>query len=421
MGGIGQVFFFCVMGAAAALTLLRSYAFAAVMKPEDFGQYASVIATGAFCGALLSFGLVEKSLKAFPKLFIEGRISALIGLSRDMEKHLFMRVVVLIPIALLVWLVFPQISLAEYLIIPVVAGLVATCSAGASMLRAGHTPTPLAVATLLRALIALAAGAAGAIIWSAAGAIGGEIIGAAAFLILVALHRSKMRLSCKTSDASEQQLSAQEHLLQEWEGKILYFAGLCSAAPIYLDRLVVRLGADDATSLGTYSLLATLSLAASAFVGIVAQVVGPRLIHMSAQDVSGEGRRRYIAKTVMLCVVVMLTGFVIGAWLVIDGPFSAFGASYALTWPLAALAVVLACGQVTVLLDWFLISTNRETSVLSSAALFLLASFVAFLIFVVAKASITVLLSLLGLAKLLQIVSQIAFAWCPQVNRQQVR
>jgi O-antigen/teichoic acid export membrane protein len=411
-GRAGHFAFFAVMGVATVLTLFRSYGFALLMTPEDFGRYASVIAAGAFCGAMLSYGLVEKSLKSFPRLFIEGRISALIGLSIDIEKRLFIRAMALLPAAFLVWLSFPQISLVEYLAIPVVAGLVAACSAGASLLRSAQNPFPLAMASLIRALVALGIGAAGAAMFSIAGAIGGELLGAIAFLAIAGFRRQAMRGEDTTTSA-DQALTLQEIVLQDWEGRILYFAGLFSAAPIYLDRLVVR-AVTDAEHLGTYSLLATLVMAASAFIGIVAQVIGPRLVHIGRDDPTGRHRKTYVLKAIALSVAIMLAGFAIAAWFVIAGPLVAVGTSYGLTWLPLVLAMFLACGQVTVLLDWLLISLNREKAILLSAGLFLTAAVAVFVVFAIIDATVGQLLLMLGLAKCVHVLAQLAAAWpCP--------
>jgi hypothetical protein len=401
--------FFAVMGAASAITLVRSYVFASLLTPDEFGRYASVVAAGAFCGIAISFGLVEKSLKAFPRLYAEGRAAALVDLSRDIERQIVRRAAFALPLAVAAGLVLPVLSMGEYAAVVVIAALVAACSAGASLLRAAANPAPLAAASLLRAVVAMMAGGVGAALLQMPGAIAGEMAGAVVFLGLIALRRRFFAQLALADGGAGDALTTTEIARQNWEGRILFLASLLATAPFYLDRLVVR-SVVDAETLGRYGLLATLPLAASAFVSIVAQVIGPRLVHLAQEDETGRARLGVVTKAIGLSVALMLLLFSAGAWLVLDGKFAMLGAIYGLTWPLVALGIALALGQVSVLLDWLLIAFNREPQVLWSSAAYFSSATLSFLLFFFHFQSIFMMLLALSLSKVVHIALQIAFA-----------
>lgn len=394
--------FFVVMMLASGLTLLRGFAVAAVLSAEDFGLYATVVATGAFAGMLVSFGLIEQTWKAFPRLWARGEGRATVARSRRIDGRLLLRLAAVtlaaVPAGWAAWGGAGAVFVAWTG--PFAAG-VALGSSGSSFLRASGELGRLGRATFLRAALALVLSVALAPWLSWPGAVLGEVLAAAAFLGLVEHERRRLERSAVTVPAA----GGTGPAAAERGGTLVYAAGLMTAAPIYLDRLFVR-GLMDALALGSYAFLMLFNLGANTAVGIFVQKMGPQIVRMGGSGVPVPAVAAYLARWVLGTGLLVAAGIAVAALAVFLTPLDFLAAKYALTPGLFVAVGALCLGHVSVFLDWFLIARDMERWVLAAAAVLLAAMAAACTVLVVAPQPLAVLIWLFAAAKWAQVAVQ---------------
>lgn len=79
--------YFIMMGAAAAFGFAKLLVLALVMPAAQFGSYAGAAGAATVVSALLSFGLLEGTIKRFPRYWADGETGMLVGASKWMSLH----------------------------------------------------------------------------------------------------------------------------------------------------------------------------------------------------------------------------------------------------------------------------------------------------------------------------------------------
>ena len=110
--------FFLLMAASSALALLRGFVLAGILPVDGFGRYAMLFAIGTFAASLLSFGMIERSFKRFPRLCVDGHTAWALNEADRIAKKLGGRAVLAIAICSLILLLASQ---AEWLVAALLA------------------------------------------------------------------------------------------------------------------------------------------------------------------------------------------------------------------------------------------------------------------------------------------------------------
>lgn len=356
--------FFAQMGAASALTLVRGFVLALLLSQAGFGQYALVVAAGTFGAILLSFGMTERTIKRFPRMYADGHADAVLKEADVIARRLTIRAVVMLAVVFGVAALIPRFD-----IVAVGAGatVVALASAWqsiyASVHRASGELSSLANANLARTIAALVLASIGAWTWSWHGAIAGEIagaiIGAGASRYYAVGIKSVVTPSAEPIAAPSREL---------WT----FASFLVIAVPIYLDRATVAAlyGAADA---GTYGFLALFSAAGAALATIIPQKVGPELIKLQKR---GEPLAAQLSLAVLwagvsaLLLLALVAG---GAFAMLVWPLAFLGTKFALDISLMAAIAILCAAQIGTLFDWVLLANDRERHVFAASALYVTA------------------------------------------------
>lgn len=396
--------FFILMALSSALALLRGFALAGLLTVDGFGRYAMLFAIGTFGASMLSFGLIERSYKRFPRLCADGHLATALAEADKIVTKLGGRalIVTLVCLATL-WLAGRSEWQLAVTIAAAVALSAAVQSAYVSLQRADGALTAIGIASFGRAAITLAFGACGAFFLGWNGALLGEISGG---LLGGWISRSYIKASIADDRAvSEKSMDDAPIALEQKE--LWTFAGFLGAAvPLYLDRtFVTMLLGHQAT--GTYALLMLFVMGVYTATAIVSQKVGPELVRMQQRGVSGSVQLGVLSKWCFGLSLLGATSMLAVGWILIDGPLQPYAARYDLHWPLLFAASLLASLQVSHLLEWMLLSHDAERSVFMATVVLLLSLAAAIIVASRAQVDLVTLVWLFAGAKLLQMTSLI--------------
>jgi hypothetical protein len=394
--------FFILMALSSALALLRGFALAGVLTVDSFGRYAMLFAIGTFGASLLSFGMIERSYKRFPRLCADGHLATALVEADKIVVKLGIRALI---VAISCWAVLSLAGRSEWQLASIIAVAVAFSaavqSAYVSLQRADGALTAIGIASFGRAAITLVFGACGAFLLGWNGALLGEISGGllggwiSRFYIKANIGSDRILAENGIGDAS----------IALEQKELWTFAGFLGAAiPLYLDRtFVTMLLGHKAT--GTYALLMLFVMGIYTATAIVSQKVGPELVRMQQRGVSGALQLRALSKWCVGLSAFGVTGMLMVGWVLIDGPMQSYAARYDLEWTLLFAAALLAALQISHLLEWMLLAHDAERSVFIATTVLLLSLAAAIMVAFQAQVDLVALVWLFASAKLTQLIS----------------
>ncbi len=397
--------FFSLMAASSALALLRGFILAALLSPDGFGRYAMLFAIGTFAASLLSFGMIERSFKRFPRLVVDGHADQALTEADRISKTLALRAAAAAAICIPVLLVLGETGwVASALLAAGVAFSVGWQSIYISLQRAEGDLAKVGVASISRTILALALGAIGALIFGWQGSLLGEIFGG---ILGGVISRHFMR--AKIRDAQDSDDTARLPPVLSEQRELWTFAGFLGASvPLYLDRSVVAtmFGHESA---GTYAVLMLFVMGCYTATSIVSQKLGPQLIRMERGGAAKMSQLLLLARWSIGLSVLALGGMAVAGWALIDGPLQFYSARYGITWPMIGAAAVLAALQVTHLSEWFLLAYDRESNVFSATMVLLVTLAMGVAYAALASVGIVGFIWLFALAKALQFIALTSF------------
>lgn len=388
--------FLGLMGTGAALSLARGFAIASLLDVTAFGMYAVVVACGAFASTLLSSGRIEQTMKTYPRLWADGRRTDVVASS---DRTLVVLAARLLVLGAVVLLTIAALNIGHWSVALgslLVALSVATVSLYASGQRASLDLRSMGAVTLQRAVLAIALGCLGAWWASWHGAIAGEIVGGICGTWLS--RRQMIRLSVASTTAlpavppSDSSTAA-----RRW----MFASTLAAAAPAYLDRPFVAnfWGAEAA---GRYGFLMLFVTGASVVAGIAAQKIGPQLVAAGHRGGALHGQIRLASRWITACGIVCLAGMSLAAWLLLDGWLAGLAHRYAIDGTTLGIATLLCCLQAAIIVEWLLISRDRERDVFGAAFVHLGAALTVCALAIAVEFSLTQFFAGLAIAKALQ-------------------
>lgn len=363
--------YFAVTALAAGLSMLRGLVVASASEEVDFARYAVVLSTGYFLGYLLSFGSIESSYKAFPRLMVSGRVDDMHMAASAVSAKLSARGVVS-GFALLVFgLAFGVDWFFECFVAVLFAIVASYTSLVASVQRASGDYVELASAGFLRSVLAIVLVAPAAYFYDVYWVIAAELV--AGFLGVLASSRLagvKLRALPYAGSSLAADTGGLSSGVNSERGLLVSIGALFVSVPFYLDRMFVAaaFGPHEAAK---YALVAIFLGAAVLLFNAVTQRVGTEAIKLAASTRSIGGATAYLARWAFVGILswlifVCLVAAAFYSNLLPPG-LEKYRVSSVLLVPAAALGAL----SVTALIEFLLLAADGEREIFLSSSLYL--------------------------------------------------
>ncbi len=366
--GSGSVLFIGVMLGASLMTMVRMAIAALLLRPHDFATYATLSATAAFLSSIISFGIIEATIKGFPRLVGEGRAGEMPGQAHAILRTVAVRALLAGGLILLAGWLLDMIWLRLLGFALLLAPANAYTAIVASMQRAAGNPVHLAAGTVLRALAVMLAVTICAAFFGLVAVVGAEAV----TTVFACYLSERLFFAGRNSPAcagSGSETAAVPPHGDRGDGIRVFMAFSLITIPFYLDRLYVTSVLGDGPA-GQYAVLALFLTGASLLVNTLAQRVGPDAIRLVHRDGNSAAARRQVMQwtgvSIALWLLAMaIAGSVIGMNLLPSGL-----ARYHIEWPMLAPIAVSGILLNTALLEFLLLALDREKAFVRCAAIF---------------------------------------------------
>lgn len=344
-----------MMGVAAALGLAKLVVVAMVLAAPEFGSYAGAAGGAAIGSALFSFGLIEGTIKRFPRFWSGGERGRIIGAA----KWIGLRIVLLTSPILLIGIVIAYIALGldgliSAIIIALFALVIVLGRVVSAMNQGIGDPSLIWRFSFFRSGAALILTIAGAYFFGWKGAIVGEIVAVLASNAQgIWLVRHALPLNARSEPAF-----ADHHL---------YVSALFTNLAASGDRALVAALAGSASA-GSYAFALLFAQIGQVFVNILGQKAGPEIIKAQRAGVS-------LRPTVALLVIPVLgtltvaTAMIVAAYLVgyLDAGRALFS-KYGIGLAEIAVSCYIAITSLYVIVEYAAVSIDREKYVTLAGA-----------------------------------------------------
>lgn len=338
---------------ASALGFIKVMALAKLMPPASFGNYGTVVGVSILSATLLSVGMVEGTIKFYPRLWVSGDLGGTRRHAQRIIRVLTVRFAVVIALLCAAAAVF-DLGYPPWVFL--IGGLLgfanSLATVMASLIRATGSAPLLQSFSFRRAAIALPLACGLGVTTGWTGAVAGDA--AATFLTL---------LFCARAVSRQFPASPGEVPDDHGGGVRLYIATLFSSSTALADRAIVNLALGPAAA-GSYGVIALMVQVGQLTSNIVAQRVGPAVIKaFHGGEAQGTGLR--VLRWPILGIValgLLLIIAMLGMWK-FDFP-AGFLASYGIG-PLAiSLGGGLVALQIFGLIEFLLIARDQERAIL---------------------------------------------------------
>jgi O-antigen/teichoic acid export membrane protein len=365
--------FIFLMLLASGLGFVKFLGLAYAMPVYEYGRYVAYFGVATFASMILSFGITEKTIKDYPRLWVSERRTYVLADAVRIGCVLILRC---LSVGLLALVITSLDSISiEPKIVLFVTGLALCTSLLAltgSLYRAANSQKALQNFSFLRSsFVAVFSFSAGAAIgWE--GAIGGDIVGNAMAIGYAMWKLPKMYKQEEAVEVDNVTIASSDKGHYK-----LYLANLSLAPQSMLDRMWISHAIGSGMA-GAYGVVMLIPQAAQLLANVIVQYIGPlviKLVHLKQASIS---RQSSIAFNVILMIAfsLVLTLFALVAKQLpyINYIFEKYEISN-----LSILIVgIIACGQIYGLIEFHLIAHNREQDVLIASlvsSLLFIASF----------------------------------------------
>lgn len=383
---------------ASVMGLLKLLLLAYLMPTYEYGQYVTYFGVATFFSVLLSFGLVEKTIKDYPRRWASGQRREIFVDSFEIGRKIIFRCVFFGIFATIISLL-GFIPLAPLSVLAVIS--LALCSSIlaliGSLYRACGDKIALQGFTLCRSLLAISFSVLFGALWGWSGAFCGDIIGNLVGIAIAAIQLRHMYLSEYLVPAPTQLIKHED------SGHFkIYIANLMLAPQSMLDRSWVSTSIGSATA-GTYSIVMLIPQCIQLLSNVVVQYVGPLVIksvHLQEATIDSKSSVKFNLVVLAVCSLVLtLFAILVKRLPNLNHIFNKYEIS-----DISLLLVgLVACGQIYSLIEFHLIARNREHDILVAS---IISSVVFLFVFAVAsfcKASVDWFIFGIGLARLSQV------------------
>lgn len=359
-----MVWFMFWMLFASSLGFIKLVALAFVLDASDYGQYVAIFGLSTLAGAIASFGLVERTIKLYPRQWAEGKRTEILDDAKSVLKTLLLRFAVLAAAGVIIASTGTvPFDWVEVLCVCLLGLGSAWLSLFASLYRAAGSRKALQNFSLWRSGLACLLALIGGSFLGWVGAMGGDIL--ASVMTGTYAVISLRKLYAQTPTETHTPESADDQANESGHGS-LYVANMLTASTSMADRALVG-SALGTVAAGSYGVIMLLPQVSQMLVNVVSQYIGPLVIkfaHLRHQDeskISALGLQGVLlAILAAICVAVALVGKHL--------PFiDALFIKYAISDIALILAGVIAAGQIYSLIEFHLIAHDGERFVLAAS------------------------------------------------------
>lgn len=360
-----MVWYILWMLLASSLGIIKLFTLAFLLSASDYGHYVAIFGLSTLAGAIVSFGSVERTIKLYPRLWVEGRNTEILSDARGVLKLLTVRFTILAAAGLFIthFQILP-FNWVEVILLCLLGFASACLAIFASLYRATGLRQALQSFSLWRSALACLLALMGG--WSMGwiGALGGDIL--ASVITITSAIITLRKLYAKPAESMREESSRDEkHTSDNGHGS-LYVANMLTSSTSMADRAIV--GATlGAASAGTYGFVMLMPQVFLMLVNIISQYIGPLIIkftHLRHEDKSRISAIGLQGVILALLALLSIVGALAGQYLpFIDQLFIKFSISDTSL----ILAGVIAAGQIYALMEFHLIALDGERFVLSAS------------------------------------------------------
>lgn len=361
---------------ASGLGFVKLTALVFLMDADDYGIYISLLGIAILFGIVISFGILERPIKLYPRLFSEGKRQAILDDARRILTMLLVRFCILGAVASSV-VIFSEfrITFIEVLSVVVLGFLSGTLTLLASIYRAYGSKSALQAFSLWRSgctcVLALVLG-----FWLGwSGAIFGDILGSVIAISYTAVKIIKLYSFAPDVEAEQSEVKSDAHKGSSGH-QSLYIANMVTASASMADKSIVAAALGAATA-GSYGVIMLLPQISQMLVNVVSQYIGPlviKFVHTKHKDetrISALGLQAFLLAG--LAVVLVVSALVAKQLPILQFVFTKYNISDLSL----ILAGVIASAQIYSLIEFHLIAHDSEryvllASILAGTAFFLL-------------------------------------------------
>ncbi len=363
-----MVNYLVVMVLSSAIGFLKVIALAKLLGPAPFGHYIALYGVAVFTATLISLGLVEETIKQFPRLWTQNHQDEIAAKFRSIFKTLSLRYLVLTVFILLVthmpvWNL--EYGSAELLCVLAISWGTTIVLLYASIIRASDSIRHQKRFYFVRSVFAFIPAISLAFFFGWQGALIGEALGVLIFVYFSAHLCNRINVNLFARKQSDPTLTTAKN---SGGGGKLYLAFILSAAGAQLDKMFINqfVGAAQA---GTYGVVSIIYQISALLVNIITQRVGTRFIKLNFNNAAFSQQLMNLLIWVGGFAIFMALG-VAGLLLIQYLDFvNAFILKYGITREMLIYAGLIAILQIYTMLDFFLIAHDAENHVLLSSAL----------------------------------------------------
>jgi O-antigen/teichoic acid export membrane protein len=390
-----------VMIASSALGVIKILYLSYILSPEDFGSFIALYSISIFSATLLSFGLIETTLKSYPILIKNRNLPGVVANFIYINKIMFVRYIILTAVLLLLQHAVPVSYNWFDIILGIVLGyLTSNLLIFASIVRSIEKSSIQQKFFFSRSLTTFVTVVFCALFCEWNYLILAECIGLAISILYTFSLLKKVGFTFNMSARLNEQ--------RAHEGGVLYFAFLLSSGISQVDKMLVG-QLSSSYQAGRYGFMMIFVQVFTLLYSIITQRVGPKFLINSREGVALCSQFKPVLFWVLSAVVFSFLSFAL-YYLTKDFKFiSAVVDRYDITENVIVGVLIIGVCQVYVLLDYMLIAYDRELDVLVASLLgamvFVFGFFMGYLNGLTLGACIVIMLS----ARLVQVVMQLLF------------
>jgi len=383
---------------ASALGFIKLLALAYAMPAQAYGQYVGYIGIATFSSMLLSFGLIERTIKDYPRRWVSGQRTEVLIDAVQICRMLALRFIALgVLVFSLSFLNFIPVEPIAVLFTTGLALCTVFLTLVGSLYRAAGVQRALQNFTLLRStlVMGLCLPVGSMLGWQ--GAIAGDIAGNLLSIGFAVwrLHRMYRKENFVGASHPDLAVSDKGHYK-------IYTANLAVAPQSMLDRVWVNVAIGPALA-GSYGVVMLIPQAVQLLGNVIVQYVGPLVIKLVHAKKSNSNRQSTVAFNAALLALFSLA-LTLSALIAKRIPFlNHIFEKYAISDISLVMVGLISCGQIYALIEFHLIAHDRESKVLFASIVSSIIFIVTFAGAAAAHASVEWFLAGVGAARWVQV------------------
>lgn len=343
---------------ASGLGLTKMVLIAKILQPGDFGNYAMLMSGSMLLTMVLSFGLIEGTIKRFPRLWVDSAISQIKADIRDIAVAVTRRSVILGGITLLALMILGRIDLGLPILFGILLGFTGLLVRLVSSVQLAIGDIKLlAKFSVFRSAAAFAIAALGAWQFGWVGAVSGELIALGLTVAQGAMAVSP-RLGGGGGTVPVMEPTISDHRL--------YIGSVLTSGTMMADRGLINIVSGPAAA-GSYGFIMILTQMGQIVLNIMAQKIGPEIIRDAKVKGSTSGAFHVIIRTAAVTILIAIAGTVTALMLQDLPAVAPLVEKYSVSSTSIILAGTICVFYLYVLLEYVLIAANREGSVVNAS------------------------------------------------------